>query len=124
MTRGVGFQPGADLVITTPAADGIATLPRLIREAAADQSSSYQTHASLGSTNQIAETLDSLGLLLRQVEEHTYPDTLDADPRTASTASSNTASPISSVTPQRQPATLCTTASKSAYRELQTAGTA
>ena len=75
-------QPGADLVFTTPAPDGIATL-RLIRQAAADRGLALPDHASLGTTDQIADTLDNLGLLLRQVEERTFLDPLDADPRTA-----------------------------------------
>jgi hypothetical protein len=75
-------QPGADLVFTTPGADGIATL-RLIRQAAADHGFALPDHASLGTSEQIADTLDSLELLPRQVEERTYPDSLDADPRTA-----------------------------------------
>jgi hypothetical protein len=37
------------------------------------------THAR----DQIADTLDNLELLLRQVEERTFPDPLDTDPRTA-----------------------------------------
>jgi SAM-dependent methyltransferase len=75
-------QPGADLVFVTPAADGIAAL-RLIRQAAVDHGLALRDHASLGTTDQIADTLDNLGLLLRQVEERTFPDLLDADPRTA-----------------------------------------
>jgi SAM-dependent methyltransferase len=75
-------QPGADLVFTTPAVNGIATLG-LIRQAAADHGLAIPDHASLGTTDQIADTLDNLGLLLRQVEERTFPDPLDADPRTA-----------------------------------------
>jgi hypothetical protein len=71
----------ADLVLTTPAADGIVTL-RLIRQAAADHGLALSDHSSLGTPDQIADTLDNLGLLLRQVEEHTFPDPLDADPRT------------------------------------------
>jgi SAM-dependent methyltransferase len=76
-------RPGASLVLTTPASDGIETL-RLIRQAAADRGLALaDPHASLGSIDHIAETLDRLGLVLRQVEERTYPDTLEADPRTA-----------------------------------------
>jgi SAM-dependent methyltransferase len=75
-------QPSADLVFTTPAADGIATL-RLIRQAAADHGLALSDHASLGTADQIADTLDNLGLVLRQVEERTFPDSLDAAPRAA-----------------------------------------
>jgi hypothetical protein len=69
-------------VFVTPAADGIAAL-RLIRQAAVDHGLALPDHASLGTTDPIADTLDNLGLLLRQVEEGTFPDLLDADPRTA-----------------------------------------
>ena len=65
------------------AADGIATL-RLIRQAASDHGLVLpDPHARLGGTDQIANTLDRLGLLLRQVKERIYLDTLDPDPRTA-----------------------------------------
>jgi hypothetical protein len=57
---------------TPDSADGRRSWPRPIRP-----------HASLGTTDQIVDTLDNLGLLLRQVEERTFPDPLDADPRSA-----------------------------------------
>jgi SAM-dependent methyltransferase len=76
-------QPRAHLVFTTPAADGIETL-RLIRQAAAAHGLDIpDPHTRLGTAYQIADTLDNLGLVLRHVEERTYPDLLDADPRTA-----------------------------------------
>jgi SAM-dependent methyltransferase len=117
-------QPGANLVFTTPAADGIETL-RLIRQAAADHGLALaDPHARLGTADHIADTLDSLGLLLRQVEERTYPDTLDADPRTAYDRvleygfldQLRTAPPATSDAVYES--------FQSAYRELQTAGNA
>jgi SAM-dependent methyltransferase len=115
-------QPGADLVVTTPAADGIATLS-LILQAAADYGLALPDQTSLGTTDQIRDTLDNLGLLLRQVQERTFPDPLDADPRSAydhwvesgfvdllHNAPSATANAVYDTY-------------KSAYRDQQTAGT-
>lgn len=81
-------------------------------------------HARLGSADQIAETLDRLGLLLRQVEERTYPDTLDADPGTAydRVLEYGFADQL-----RNAPAATSDAAYdsfQSAYRELQTAGIA
>jgi SAM-dependent methyltransferase len=117
-------QPGADLVFTTPAADGIATL-RLIRQAAADHGLVLpDPHASLGSTDQIAKTLDSLGLLLRHVEGRTYPDALDTDPRTAydRVLEYGFADQLRNAPPATFDAVY--DSFQSAYRERQTAGTA
>jgi SAM-dependent methyltransferase len=111
-------QPSADLVFTTPAANGIATL-RLIRQAAADHGLALPDHASLGTPDQIADTLDNLGLLLRQVEERTVPDPLETDPRTAYNhwLEYGFADQLRNVT--RPPADAVYNSYQSAYRELQ-----
>jgi hypothetical protein len=59
-------RPDADLVVTTPAGNGIGAL-RLIRHAASDHGLALPDHAGLGTIDQIAGTLDKFGLLLRQV---------------------------------------------------------
>jgi hypothetical protein len=81
-------------------------------------------HARLGSTDQIAETLDSLGLLRRQVKERAYLDTLDADPRTAydRVLEYGFADQLRNAPPATFDAVY--DSFQSAYRELQTAGTA
>jgi hypothetical protein len=118
-----GCRPGADLVFVTPAANGIAAL-RLIRQAAADHGLALPDHASLGTSHQIADTLDNLGLLLCQVEEHTFPDSLDADPRTAYDhwLEHGFLDQLRDAPPATADAAY--DSYQSAYRELQTAGTA
>jgi SAM-dependent methyltransferase len=117
-------RPGANLVFTTPAADGIETL-RLIRQAAADHGLALpDPNASLGTSDQIADTLDSLGLVLREVEERIYPDLLDADPRTAydRVLEYGFADQLRDVPPATADAVY--DSYESAYCEQQTAGTA
>lgn len=91
---------------------------------ACQPSTPEERDGSLGSTDQIAETLDRSGLLLRQVKERTYPDTLDSDPRTAydRVLEYGFADQL-----RKAPAATSDTvydSFQSAYRELQTAGTA
>ena len=116
-------RPGADLVFVTPAANGIAAL-RLIRQAAADHGLAVPDYASLGTCDQIADALDYLGLLLCQVEEHTFPDSLDAHPRTAYEhwLEYGFLEQLRDAAPATADAVY--DSYQSAYRELQTAGTA
>ena len=113
----------ADLVFVTPAANGIAAL-RLIRQAAADHGLAVPDYASLGTCDQIADALDYLGLLLCQVEEHTFPDSLDAYPRTAYEhwLEYGFLDQLRDTPPATADAVY--DSYQSAYRELQTAGTA
>jgi hypothetical protein len=81
-------------------------------------------YASLGTCDQIADTLDYLGLLLCQVEEHTFPDSLDAHPRTAYEhwLEYGFLEQLRDAAPATADAVY--DSYQSAYRELQTAGTA
>lgn len=63
-------------------------------------------------TDQIADTLDNLGQSLHQIEEHTFPDPLDADPRAAYNHWLEYGLLISSAMPHRQPPTLSTTVTR------------
>lgn len=76
-------SPARTSSLRPPPPTAIATR-RLIRQAAADHGLVLpDPHASLGTADQIADTLDNLGLLLCQVDERRFSDLLDADPRTA-----------------------------------------
>jgi hypothetical protein len=97
----------------------------LIRQAAADHGLAQpDPRARLGTTDHIADTLENLGLLLRQVEERTFPDLLDADPRTAydRVLGYGFADQLRDAPPATADAVY--DSFQSAYRELQTAGSA
>jgi hypothetical protein len=116
-------RPGAELVFTTPAADGIETL-RLIRQAAADHGLALpDPHASLGTSDQIADTRQ-LGTGATRGRRAPYLDLLDADPRTAydRVLEYGFADQLRDVPPATADAIY--DSYESAYCEQQTAGTA
>ena len=76
-------RPAADLLITTPAADGITTL-RLIRHAAARHGLDLpDPHADLGTADSITRRLAGLGLTASDTVLDGYPEQLPDDPRPA-----------------------------------------
>jgi hypothetical protein len=97
--------------------------PALIRQAAANHGLALPDHASLGTTDQIVDTLGNLGLLLRQVEERTFPDSLEADPRAAYDHWLEYGFADQLRNAPRATADSVYDSYQSAYRELQTSGT-
>ncbi len=72
-------RPGAALVFTSPAADGVTTL-RLIRASAATYGLELpDPHADLGTVDRIATRTDHLGVVLEDAERHTLPERLGHD---------------------------------------------
>lgn len=76
-------RPRAIMVFTTPAADGL-TVNRLLRSAAAAHGVALpDPHADLGTPARIQAAAVDLGLLDVAVEQHSYPELLDDQPRAA-----------------------------------------
>jgi SAM-dependent methyltransferase len=74
-------RPGATLVFTTPAADGI-TAHRLLGQAAEAHGLTVPNpHAAYGSPDRIRAIVEGAGLSLVSVERDAVADLLDADPR-------------------------------------------
>ena len=80
------------------------------QQAVADHGLAVADHASLGTTDQIADTLDNLGLLLARSKSAPSQTRSRPIPAPPTTTGSNTASSISSATPHGQLPTLSTTA--------------
>ena len=76
-------RPGGALVVTTPAADGI-TVQRLLRHAAAGHGVDVpDPHADLGTPERLTAHGERLGLGVDQIDQLSFADPLDDDPRAA-----------------------------------------